>query len=408
MSSLSEPTPAAKAIRELVNCAFITEDHALHFYILAGADFVVGPDAPAALRNILGVISKVGAENGAYVIEMRKKIRRIIELCAGKAIHPVFGLPGGVSKKVTEEMRREFQQTAKEAVEFAQFTLKLFHDVVLGNPDYTALITGDVYFHETHHMGMVDKNGKVNLYDGEIRVVDPAGNPVVQYKPEDYHKVIGEHVEDWTYIKFPFLRSKGWNGFVDGPDSGIYRVAPLARLNVSDGMATPLAQQEYEKMYSTLGGPVSNHTLANHWARLIELLYCAERMVELSNAPELTSGEIRNMNLQTPREGVGIVEAPRGTLIHHYQTDEKGIMTACNLIVATVSNAAIICMGIEKAAKMLIKDGKVDDGLLNMVEMTFRSYDPCLSCATHALGQTPLKIEFVEPDGGIRQVITRR
>lgn len=403
-----EPTPAAKAIRELVNSAFICEDHALHFYILAGADFVVGPDAPAALRNILGVISKVGAENGAYVIEMRKKIRRIIEMCAGKPVHPVLGLPGGVSKRVTEEMRKEFQQISKEAVDFAQFTLKLFHDVVLGNKDYVSLITGDVYFHETHHMGMVDAAGKVNLYDGNIRVVDPAGNEVVQFAPKDYQKVIGEHVEDWTYIKFPFLREKGWTGFKDGVDSGVYRVAPLARLNVSTGMATPLAQAEYEKMYATLGGPVSNHTLANHWARLIELLYCAERMVELSDAPELTSEQIRNMQFDVPKEGVGIVEAPRGTLIHHYQTDERGIMTGCNLIVATVSNAAIICMGIEKAAKKLIRNGKVDDGLLNMVEMTFRSYDPCLSCATHALGRTPLNVEIVDPNGGIRQTVSRR
>ncbi|MBN2343457.1 MAG: Ni/Fe hydrogenase subunit alpha [Deltaproteobacteria bacterium] len=403
-----EPTPAAKAIRELVNSAFICEDHTLHFYILAGADFVVGPDAPAALRNILGVISKVGAENGAYVIEMRKKIRKIIEMCAGKPVHPVFGLPGGVSKRVTEEMRKEFQQISKEAVEFAKFTLKIFHDAVLGNKDYVSLITGDVYYHETNHMGMIDANGKVNLYDGNVRVVDPTGQEVVTYAPRDYHKIIGEHVEDWTYIKFPFLREKGWQGFVDGKDSGVYRVAPLARLNVSTGMATPRAQAEYEKMYATLGGQVSNHTLANHWARLIELMYCAERMVELSDAPELTFDETRNMNFQTPAEGVGIVEAPRGTLIHHYQTDEKGMMTGCNLIVATVSNAAIICMGIEKAAKKLIRDGNVDDGLLNMVEMTFRSYDPCLSCATHALGQTPLKVEFVEPSGEIRHIVTRR
>lgn len=402
------PTPAARAIRELVNSAFICEDHALHFYILGGPDFIVGPDAPVALRNVLGVISKVGAENGAYVIGMRRKIRRIIEMCAGKPIHPVFGLPGGVSRRVTEEMRREFQQISTETVSFARFSLKLFHERVLGNPDYRELITGDIYYHETHHMGMVDANGNVNLYDGEVRVVDPAGKFVVQYRAEEYHNIIGEHVEDWTYIKFPYLREKGWHGFVDGPESGVYRVAPLARLNVADGMATPLAQREYEKMYRTLGGPVSNHTLANHWARLIEMLYCAERMVELSDAPELTSPDIRNMRFQTPSEGVGIVEAPRGTLIHHYRTDERGILTGCNLIVATVSNAAIICMGIEKAAKQLISDGKVDDGLLNMVEMTFRSYDPCLSCATHALGQTPLRIEIVEPDGGIRQVITRR
>ncbi|MBN2529046.1 MAG: Ni/Fe hydrogenase subunit alpha [Deltaproteobacteria bacterium] len=402
------PTPAARVIRELVNCAFVAEDHALHFYILAGADFIVGPSAPAAMRNVLGVLSKVGEKNGAYVIEMRKKIRRIIEMCAGKPIHPVFGLPGGVSKPVTEKMRQEILQIARDAVGFARFTLQLFHDAVFCNASYKELITGDIYYHETHHMGMVDDKGKVNLYDGEIRVVSPTGTPEVQFQPLKYHEIIAEHVEDWTYVKFPYLRSKGWQGFVDGAKSGVYRVAPLARLNVAEGMATPQAQAEYERMFDALGGPVSNHSLANHWARLIELLYCAERMVELANAPELTSPEIRNMNFSVPNEGVGIVEAPRGTLIHHYKTDAQGLLTACNLIVATVSNAAIICMGIEKAAKKLIVDGNVDSGLLNMVEMAFRSYDPCLSCATHAQGETQFHIEIIESDGSIRQVIARR
>ena len=403
-----EPTPAAKAIRELVNSTFFVEDHALHFYILGGPDFVVGPKAPAAERNVLGVIGKVGLEIGGKVIETRKQLRSLIVQIAGKVVHPVFGLPGGVAKAVPEEERPKIKALAKDAVEFAQFTLKLFHEVVLGNKDYVSLITGDIYRHETNYMGLVDKKNKVNLYDGDVRVVDPKGKEKVKFAPRDYMKHIAEHVEEWTYIKFPYLRNPGWKGFVDGPESGVYRVAPLARLNASEGMATPLAHAEYERMYDTLGGKPAHATLANHWARLIELLYAAERMAEIADLPELTSPDIRNMDLKTPTEGVGIVEAPRGLLIHHYQTDERGVVTGANLIVATLGNSAAICMGIERAAQKLIKGGQVEEGLLNMVEMAFRAYDPCLSCATHALpGEMPLHVEIVGPSGDVLQVLKR-
>ncbi len=403
-----DPPPAAKKIRELVNSAFMAEDHTLHFFFLGGPDFIVGPDAPAGQRNILGVIEKVGLEAGVKVIEIRKRLRNIITKQGGRVIHPVCNLPGGVSKGVSKEDRKEYIQTAKDAVEFARFALSAFGDIVLKNQDYVDLVVGDIYKHETYYMGLVDKKNKVNFYDGDIRVVDPTGKEFVKFKPQDYLKHIEEHVEPWSYIKFPFLKKVGWKGFVDGKNSGVYRVAPLARLNASDGMATPLAQEEYEKMYSVLGGKPAHNTLAYHWARLIELLYAAERLEELAKDKEILSPRIRNIPTAVPKEGVGVVEAPRGTLYHHYRTDDRGRITKVNLIVATVNNSAAISMSIAKAAKKLIKNGKVSDGLLNMVEMAFRAYDPCIACATHSLpGETPLKVAIRDSQGEIVDRLVR-
>ncbi len=390
-----KPTDTAVKIRRLIYDAFIMEDHLLHFFFLGGPDFVVGPDAPAAERNILGVIGKVGVEIGKQVIEARKRLRNIIITLGGKVIHPVCGLPGGVSKGVTKEKREEFLKTAKDTVEFAKFTLQIFEDVVLKNKTYVDLIVGDIFKHETYYMGLVDENNKVDLYDGKVRIVDPDGKEFAKFEAKDYLDHISEHVEPWSYMKFPFLKKIGWKGFVDGKNSSIYRVAPLARLNASAGMSTPLAQAEYEKMFETLGGKPSHHTLAIHWARLVEVMYSAEHMVKLLEDETITNPDIRNIPTETPDEGVGIVEAPRGTLIHHYKTDEKGLTQRVNLIVATVGNAAAISLSIAKAAKGLIKKGKVNDGLLNMVEMAFRAYDPCLACATHSLpGKTPLIVHI--------------
>ncbi len=395
-----EPTPTAKVIRELFYNLFMFEDHTVHFYYLGGPDFIVGPDAPAGKRNILGVIEKVGVDVAKQVITIRKRCRDIMAEIGGKTIHPVLGLPGGVAKRVTEETRDTIKAFSADAIEFAKFTLKAFDDIVLQNKDYVDLILSDTYFHKTYYMGMVDENNKVNFYDGKIRIVDPDGKPVELFAPDEYADVIAEHVEDWSYIKFPYLRKIGWKGFVDGVNSGLVRVATLARLNASDGMATPLAQQEYERMYTTVGGKPCHNTLAYHWARLVEILYAAERISELVNSEELVSPNIRNMNLQTPKEGIGIVEAPRGTLIHHYESDERGVLTGVNLMVATLFNSAPICMSIEKAAKKLIKGGNVNDGLLNMVEMAFRAYDPCFSCATHSIvGEMPLNITFQDRYG---------
>jgi len=396
-----EPTYTARLIRELTYNAFTFEDHALHFYFLGGPDFGVGPDAPAAERNILGVIGKVGLEIGGQVIDIRKRARNIITTLGGRVIHPVSGLPGGVSRGLTQENYDEFVKTAADSVEFAKFSLQLFGDVVLKNKSYVDLIVGDVYKHETYYMGLVNENNEVDFYDGMIRVVDPAGKEFAKFKVQDYLKHISEHVEPWSYIKFPFLKKIGWKGFVDGADSGIYRVAPLARLNASERMRTPEAQVAREAMFETLGWPAHN-TLAYHWARLVEILQAAERMVEILADPEIMGDDLRNLPTATPTEGVGVVEAPRGTLIHHYKTDERGVITQAKLMVATVHNAAPICMSVERAARGLIKGGVVNDGLLNMVEMAFRAYDPCFGCATHSLpGQMPLEVLVKDQDGSI-------
>jgi F420-non-reducing hydrogenase large subunit len=403
-----EPPPAGRKIRELMYSAFMLEDHTLHFFFLGGPDFVVGPSAPPAERNILGVIAKVGLEIAGQVIKLRRECREIITHIGGRVIHPVCGLPGGVSKPLTEEDRVRIEGVAKNAVEFARFALKIFDDIVLKNKDYVDLVLGDVYKHTTYYMGLVDKNNKVNFYDGDVRVVTPGGKEFARFGPKEYLNHIAERVEPWSYVKFPYLKNVGWKGFVDGGDSGVFRVAPLARLNVADGMATPLAQAEYERMFVTLGGKPVHNTLAFHWARLIEALYAAEYMLELARDREITDTYVRNIPTATPDEGIGIVEAPRGTLIHHYKTDRNGIITEVNLIVATVNNAAAICMSIEKAAKSLIKGGKVSDGLLNMVEMAFRAYDPCFACATHTLpGKMPMTVLIRNKDSEIIQTISR-
>ena len=397
-----DPPVAARKIRELIYSIFFVEDHALHFFFLGGPDFVVGPTAPKGQRNILGVLGKVGLEIGKEVIAVRKQLRELISLVGGKVIHPVFGLPGGISKGITEKDRERFVAASQKAVEFGTFCLKIFNDIVLKNKQYVDWILSDTYTHKTYYMGLVDQSNKVNFYDGHIRIVGPDGDEFANFPSADYLKHVAEHVEQWSYIKFCYLKDIGWKGFTEGESSGIYAVAPLARLNAADGMATPLAQEAYERFFDTLGGKPVHHTLANHWARLIELLYAAERMQELSNDPDIIDPNIRKIPDNTPKEGIGVVEAPRGTLIHHYQTNERGLITMANLIVATQNNAARIAMSVDTAARGVIQNGRVDDGILNLVEMAFRAYDPCHGCATHALpGQMPLIVRILGPDGSL-------
>ncbi len=404
-----DPPPAAKKLRELFYCAHMIHSHIAHFYALAAPDFVVGPTADPAQRNILGLIDKVGLEIGSEVIKHRAYAQDIQATIGGKATHPVCGLPGGMSKAITEEERKDFEEKAKSCVEFGKFSLKLFDDLVLANKEYLDLITGDIYTMNSYYMGLVDDNNKVNFYEGNVRVVDPEGKEVAKFKAADYLEHISEHTEPWSYLKFPFLKKVGWKGLVDGKESGIYRVNSLARLNVADGMATPLAQEEYERMYQTLGGKPVHATLAFHWARLVEILYAAERLLELCQDNEITDPNVRTIPTATPDEGVGIVEAPRGTLIHHYMTDEKGIVTGVNLIVATVQNNPAMDISIKRAAEHLIKKGKeVTEGLLNMVEMAFRAYDPCMACATHTLpGQMPLEIIIYDSNGEVVERLKR-
>jgi F420-non-reducing hydrogenase large subunit len=403
-----EPTVTGRKIRELVYDLFFIEDHALHFFFLGGPDFVVGPSAPKAERNILGVVGKVGLEVGKEVIGVRREVRELISLAGGKVAHPVLGLPGGVSRALSKEDQERFVKVTERAVKFAEFSLGLFNDLVLKNAQYVEWIRSDAYTHKTHYMGLVDKQNKVNFYDGDLRVVTPDGKEFLKFPGRDYLKHVAEHVEPWSYIKFCYLKDLGWHGFEDGAKSSIYCVAPLARLNASDGMATPKAQAAYQQFFDVLGGKPVHNTLANHWARLIELLYAAERSHELAKDPDITSPDIRRLPTETPQEGIGVVEAPRGTLFHHFKTDPNGIVTMANLIVATQNNAARIAMSVDKAARGMISKGKVDDGILNMVEMAFRAYDPCHGCATHALpGQMPLILSIRDAQGRVIREIRR-
>jgi F420-non-reducing hydrogenase large subunit len=401
-----DPPRTAKMLRELLYMAFYATDHTTHFYALGGPDFIVGPDAPVADRNILGVIHKVGLEIGGKVIQMRKYGHTVVEMIGGRKVHPCTSIPGGITKILSEDERKQIEEMGRWAIDFALFSLQAFKDIVLANQTYLDLIVGDIYTHKTYYMGLVDANNKVNFYDGKVRVVDPDGKEFCKYEAKDYLDHIEERVEPWTYLKFPYLKNVGWKGFTDGKDSGVYMATPLSRLNASDGMATSRAQAAYEEFYATLGGKPVHQRLAIHWARLVELLYAAEHWVELATDPEITSPNVHKVPTEIPTEGVGIVEAPRGTLTHHYTTDERGVLTKVNLIVGTTNNYAPIQMSTNKAARSLIKGGKVNEGLLNMVEMAFRAYDPCFGCATHSLpGQMPLEIKIHDRDGKVMDVL---
>ncbi|HEY5999374.1 MAG TPA: Ni/Fe hydrogenase subunit alpha [bacterium] len=388
----AEPTAAAKKIRELFYSAFFVADHATHFFVLAGPDLILGPDAPRAARTILGVFQAVGSEVAGQIVACRERNRELIQTLGGRKVHPAAGLPGGWSVAVTEEMRRRFEEIARGNVELALGFMRLFESTVLRRPEVAELLVAEGFADRTYSMGTVDAAGRLNFYDGRLRVVDPDGAELALFEPADYARHIAERVEPWTYLKLPYLRAVGWKGLVAGADSGIYCATPLARLNAAGALATPRAQECFERMFETLGArkvggryqPV-HYRLAAHWARLIELLYAAERMLELATDPQITDPDVRAPVTGTPREGVGCVEAPRGTLLHHYRTDERGILTEVNLIAGTTHNHAPLALSITRAARSLIRAGtQVGDGLLNRIEMVIRSYDPCLSCAAHA------------------------
>jgi F420-non-reducing hydrogenase large subunit len=397
-----KPPPAGRKLRELGYCAHILESHLEHIYALGPApDFLVGPTADPAKRNLLGVIEKVGLETGKKVIQHRAYAVKIEDMLGGKSTHPVYSIPGGVSHALKEEDRKEILKMGEALVDFSLFTLKVVDDYILKNKEYLDMILDEnMYYHKTYYIGLVDDKNLINFYDGKFRVVDPDGKEYAKFKQEDYLDHIREHAEEWSYLKFPYLRNVGWKGLVDGKDSGLMRAAPLGRLNASEGFSTPKAQAEYERYFDTLGGKPVHNTLAFHWSRAIECLFAAERIVELCNDKEITDTKVRTMQETIVGEGIAGIEAPRGSLIHHYVANEQGLIEKVNLIVATAFNYGGMCMSIEKAARALIKKGEASEGILNKVEMGFRAYDPCLSCATHALpGQMPLVIDIFAPDG---------
>lgn len=401
--------PAARKLRELQYAAFFLCDHATHFYALGGPDFVMGPDAAPAKRNVLGMLEKLGVEPMRAVMRMRAECHEVARILGGKPIHPVNALPGGVSKPLSKDEHARLCAIAEDGLQFAIKTIQVLDEVVLGDPAYVEMLQSDPYQLCVHSMGLVDAQNRVNFYDGEVRVVDTRGEQLARYAAADYLQHIAEHVEPWTYVKFPYLKAKGWKGFVEGQDSGVYRATPLARLNVADGMATPRAQEQFQRLYAAAGTRVIHSTFATHWARVVELVYAAERFAELTRDPEILDPNVHTVPTGVPHEGVGVVEAPRGTLTHHYVTDEDGIVRRANLIVGTTNNSAAICMSIKKAACALIKPGVTpDEGLLNRIEMAFRAYDPCFGCATHSLpGQMPLEVRLRCADGETLRILRR-
>jgi F420-non-reducing hydrogenase large subunit len=384
--------PLAHKLRDMYYNAHYIHSHTAHFYALAAPDFVMGPDADPAVRNILGVVAKVGLEIGGRVIRIRGLAQEMQRVIGGRNTQDIWCLPGGVAKGLKKDELEQISPWVQEFSDFAQFSLQLFRDVVLANPAYVDLIVNGPYTLDVHNMGLVDENNAPNFYDGKIRVVDFEGKEIHKYEPKDYAEHVAEHVEPWTYLKFPYLKKRGWKGFVEGIDSSIYCATPLARLNVADRMATPKAQEGFDEMYATLGGHPCKALLAQHWARLVEMVQNAETLQRYIDDPEITGDEVRVIPQRITGEGFGVVEAMRGTLTHHYTCDERGICTSANLIVGTTNNNAPIQMVTKKVAQALIKPGvEPDQGLLNMVEMAFRAFDPCYSCATHSLGKMPLE-----------------
>ncbi|MBS4016234.1 MAG: nickel-dependent hydrogenase large subunit, partial [Candidatus Latescibacteria bacterium] len=317
--------------------------------------------------------------------------------------------PGGATKSINKEERDQIKEMAQSCQTFALKTLDIFHKVVLENPQYMSLITNPAFSLNVFNMGTVDQNNKLNFYDGMIRVTDPQGKEFIKFKAQDYLEHLGEEVVEWSYVKIPYLKKVGFKGLIDGMDSGLYRVGPLGRLNASDGMATPKAQQEYEVMYNTFKAKPVTSTLAFHWARLIELLYACERALELIKDPQITDTKIRNMDFKHQATGIGVVEAARGTLFHHYELTDDRLVKSVNMIVATTNNNGVINMSIRNAARELIKskDGKANwnEGILNTVEMFFRAYDPCFGCASHSLGTLKLEINIFDKQRKLIQSI---
>ena len=390
------PPLTGTKLRELCNAIAYTEEHILHFFFLAGPDFVMGPDADYSVRNVIG-IAQANPEIGKKVIRNRHLGAQMLNIISGKSIHPVTAVPGGFSKPLTEAERDELVPMANEVLEFAKFAIAFSKENLFAK--YLDLINV-VGIIETGFLGTVTDDGTMDLYDGKARLMKPDGT-YEEFAYGQYTEHIGEHVEPWTYLKFPY--AKNWGDFsmdLDSP-SAIYRTNSLARMNVCDKISTPLAQKELEEFREKFGRP-AQPTLLYNWARLIELLHNAELAVQLLGDPDITGTETRVPVTPRAARGVGSVEAPRGTLIHDYETDENGLITNVNLIVGTTHNNAPINMSVKQTAKALIKDGKYDETILNKIEMAVRAYDPCLSCATHKLdGSVAVKLEIRDAGGKV-------
>jgi F420-non-reducing hydrogenase large subunit len=391
-----KPPPAGAKLRELCNSIAYMEEHILHFYFLAGADFLLGPSADYSVRNVIGIL-QAAPDVARRVVRVRHMCAKMLETLAGKPIHPQAAVPGGFSKPLLPEERDQLRKTADEALELAKFSIAFAKESVF--PKYLEVVKS-LGVITSGFLGTVTDSGALNLYDGKLRLMAPDGS-FEEFPYDRYTEFIAEHIEPWSYLKFPY--AKKWGSFsmdLDKP-GGVYRANTLARINVCDRIDTPLAQAELEEFRQKFGRP-AQLTLLYHWARLIELLYNAENAIRLLDDPEITSPDTRVKVTPRAARGVGCVEAPRGTLIHDYETDANGMVTNVNLIVGTTHNNAPINMSVTQAAKGIINNGNYDQGILNTVEMSIRAYDPCFSCATHRLdGKLSVKVDIVGADGKV-------
>lgn len=385
-----ELTRPAKLLRELLHKAQFIQSHALHFFHLASPDFLLGFDSDPATRNVIGLI---GADPSlaTEAVKLRSFGQSIIKKLGGKKVHPNAAIPGGMTTALLPEDRDYFLKQIDWALADAQLAVKIFKEYAEKN---AAAVESFAKF-PSAYMGMVDENNNLKLYDGNLRLVDSKGVVLEdQFNPANYLDIISEHVEDWSYMKFPFYKSLGYPG-------GIYRAGPLGRLNVATGITTPLANAEFKNFKKLSKFGFVEGSMYYHYARLIELIYCIEKTREILEDKDVTSTDLQVNSTKYNEQGVGVVEAPRGTLFHHYWVDETGKLTGVNLIVATGNNNAAMNRSVYEVAKQYIKKGNITEGILNRVEAAIRCYDPCLSCSTHALGQMPLLIQLRAPDGEI-------
>jgi len=399
--------PTANLLRRLAFHAALIEDHLLHFFFLAGPDLFLDEKAAVAQRNIFGVIEQLGQEIGREVMEVRRRNREIVQHLFSKASHPEGGFPGGVSRGVTEEDRGWLRTTAENNITFIRYALELFRKRVLRSEQFQKLLHDDAFQADFHSLALVDKADRMAFFDGKVKIVDADGKTSERFLPAEYRDFLAESTEPWTYARFAYLKKIGWQGLQGGRQTALYQTGPLARLNVAVGMASPMAQKEFDLYRTEFGRKPVKQILAGHWARLICALQAAEEMSEMISGPNLTGRDLRNKPGPGRMRGVGCVEAPRGTLFHDYETDEQGILTRVNLIVPTQHNVGPICIAVKKAAQAFIHGDKPDEYLLNRVESAYRVFDPCLACATHALGRPALNVVFFNHSGKIIREVGR-
>jgi len=389
------PPRPASLLRELMHMGQIVQSHGMHFFELAGPDLLLGFDADPAIRNVIGV-AQMNTELAVRAVNLRKWGQSIIAILGGKRVHPNFSVPGGVNKALSPAERDEILAGLDESIATIQTGIQIIRDWAEANMEdirkFAVFPTG--------YLGLITPENGLELYDGEIRLIGRDGVQLERFSAQNYLDYIAEHVESWSYLKFPYYKKLGW-------PNGVYRVGPLGRLNIAEKIDTPLANEELKRFKALNPGKPVENTLYYHYARMIECLFAAERVRFLLDDPDILSTDILNTRKEVRGEGVGVIEAPRGTLLHHYWTDQNGQIKKVNLIVSTGHNNWAMSEAVDSVAKTYITGPKVTEGMLNRVEAAIRAYDPCLSCSTHAVGQMPIVMDVVDAEGNLVQTLRR-